>query len=129
MTDVGARFIAPDSPNVLSSVLRRYFPYVPLAVPFWNRDTYRAISRCLLAREIVDGPDLAQLRDAVLDRPGVGDAVLCASGSLALELALLACGVRIRRRSDHADFLLQRGGACRFSPAARFPCWPMWARN
>jgi perosamine synthetase len=64
------------------------------APPYWNGDTYRAILRSILSGAILDGPDLQALRVSLLDRLGGANAVLCGSGSLALELALHACGVR-----------------------------------
>jgi dTDP-4-amino-4,6-dideoxygalactose transaminase len=63
-------------------------------VPYWNRATYRGILRSFLSGSIVEGPDLGYLRSAVMERLGVEDALLCGSGSLALEIALRACGVR-----------------------------------
>ena len=70
------------------------FPIVPLAVPFWNGDTYRAIGGALLSGAIIDGPDLSALKCSLIGRLGVADAKLCGSGSLALELALRACGAQ-----------------------------------
>lgn len=71
-----------------------FFPRVPLAVPYWNSETYRKILRCFLSCAVIDGADLAQLRLQVEKNLGVADALLCGSGSLALELALSACEVR-----------------------------------
>ena len=71
------------------------YPYrVPLSVPYWNGATYRAILRSLVSGSVIAGPDLGQLRSAVMERLGAEDAIICGSGSLALEIALLACGVR-----------------------------------
>lgn len=69
------------------------FPRVPLAVPYWNGETYRAILRSLSTGSIVDGPDLYKLRTLLTEVLDVKDVVLCSSGSLALELALRACVV------------------------------------
>ena len=69
------------------------FPIVPLAVPFWNGATYRAILRTIVSGAVIDGRDLGALKSALLDQIGMADAVLCGSGRLALELALRACGV------------------------------------
>jgi dTDP-4-amino-4,6-dideoxygalactose transaminase len=66
---------------------------VPLAVPYWNEATYRGILRSFLSGSIVDGPDLGALRYAAMERLGAHDAIICGSGSLALEIALRACGV------------------------------------
>jgi dTDP-4-amino-4,6-dideoxygalactose transaminase len=77
----------------LNRCLRRSFPRVPLAVPFWNRQTYRNIQRCLIAGEVIRGADLLVLQSAIVDLLKVGDALLCGSGSLALELGLRACQV------------------------------------
>src|SRR5262245_7523715 len=65
-----------------------------MEAPYWSGDTYRAILRSILSGAILDGLDLHTLKASLLDRLGVPDAVLCGSGSLALELALHACGVR-----------------------------------
>ena len=42
----------------------------------------------------MQGRILAQLRSAVMERLGAEDAIICGSGSLALEIALRTCGVR-----------------------------------
>jgi dTDP-4-amino-4,6-dideoxygalactose transaminase len=80
----------------LASRLRRLpsiFPRVPLALPYWNGETDRAILRSLSSGSVVDGPDLNELRSLLTQTVGAADVVLCSSGSLALELALRACGV------------------------------------
>ena len=69
------------------------FPRVPLAVPYWSGATYRSIIRALLSVGVIAGPDLNRLQSWVSEMLGVEDAVLCGSGSLALEIALRACGV------------------------------------
>jgi dTDP-4-amino-4,6-dideoxygalactose transaminase len=48
---------------------------------------------CLVTGNVVDGPDLGKLRSALSETLGAADAILCGSGSLALEMALRACGV------------------------------------
>jgi dTDP-4-amino-4,6-dideoxygalactose transaminase len=48
----------------------------------------------LVSGNVIAGPDLGRLRAAVMERLGVEDAIICGSGSLALEIALRACGVR-----------------------------------
>ena len=78
------RFIFPPSS----------FPRVPLAVPYWNSETYRTIFHSLISGRVVDGPQVGALRAEIVEKLGVADALLCGSGSLALELALRACGVR-----------------------------------
>ena len=71
------------------------YPYrVPLSVPYWNGATYRAILQSLVSSRVIAGPDLGQLRSAVMERLGAEDAIICGSGSLALEIALRTCGVR-----------------------------------
>ncbi len=70
------------------------FYRVPLAVPYWNGATYQAILRSLLSGTVVEGPDRRKLRSAVIDTLGVKEAFLYGSGSLALEIALTACGAR-----------------------------------
>ena len=70
-------------------------PYhVPLARPFWDRATFRAILRCLLSGKVIVGPELAELKSRITETLGVQDAILCGSGSLALELALRSCDVK-----------------------------------
>ena len=71
------------------------YPYrVPLCLPYWNGATYRGILRSFLSGSVINGPDLTRLRSSVIQELGVEEAVLCGSGSLALEIALRACGVR-----------------------------------
>jgi len=83
------------APSFLSFILPpSSFPRVPLAVPYWNRETYQSILHCLLSGRIIDGPQIGTLRAQVVEPFGVAAAVLCGSGSLALELALSACDVR-----------------------------------
>jgi dTDP-4-amino-4,6-dideoxygalactose transaminase len=67
---------------------------VALAVPYWNAATYWAILRSVLFGKIVDGPDLSDLRALLIQELGVSNALLCNSGSLALEIALRACDLR-----------------------------------
>ena len=69
-------------------------PRVPLAVPYWNRETYQSILHCLISSCVIDGPQIGTLRSKIVGTFGVADALLCGSGSLALELALSACGIR-----------------------------------
>jgi dTDP-4-amino-4,6-dideoxygalactose transaminase len=68
--------------------------YVPLATPYWDGLTFRAILRCLFSGRAIDGPELRELRFRIMDALGVEDAILCGSGSMALELALRTCDVR-----------------------------------
>jgi dTDP-4-amino-4,6-dideoxygalactose transaminase len=67
---------------------------VPLSVPYWNGATYRGILRSFFSGRVIEGSDLGKLRSLVIERLGVEAAVLCGSGSLALEIALRVCGVR-----------------------------------
>ena len=60
-------------------------------MPFWNRETQRDILRCLVSGQVVRGTDLVALRSELLDLLRIEDAILCGSGSLALELALRTC--------------------------------------
>ncbi|HEY3304453.1 MAG TPA: DegT/DnrJ/EryC1/StrS family aminotransferase [Candidatus Binatia bacterium] len=70
------------------------YPYrVSLARPYWTGAAYRAILRALFSGRISDGPELDRLRSAILEQLGVEDAILCGSGSFALEVVLRACGV------------------------------------
>lgn len=70
------------------------FPRVPLAVPYWNHETYRNILYCLISGRVIDGVQIGNLKSQIVETLGVADALLCGSGSLALDLALRACGVR-----------------------------------
>lgn len=62
-------------------------------MPYWNGETYRSILHCLISG-VIDGPQIGALRSQIVETLGVTDVLLCGSGSLALELALRACGVR-----------------------------------
>jgi dTDP-4-amino-4,6-dideoxygalactose transaminase len=73
--------------------LTSHFYRVPLAVPYWNRATYGQILRSLCSGSIIEGAAVHDLRSQVIETLGVREAVLCGSGSLALEIALRACGV------------------------------------
>jgi dTDP-4-amino-4,6-dideoxygalactose transaminase len=73
--------------------LTSHFYRVPLAVPCWNRATYGQILRSLCSGSIVEGAAVSDLKSQVIETLGVRDVVLCGSGSLALEIALRACGV------------------------------------
>lgn len=72
----------------------RALPHVSLAVPYWNGATYRGILHSLFSGSVINGPDVSKLRAVVAEKLGAEDAVLCGSGSLALEIALRACDVR-----------------------------------
>jgi perosamine synthetase len=67
---------------------------VSLAVPYWTSDTHRKIFRALFSARVIDGQELHQLRSFIIQALHVEDAVICGSGSLALEIALRALGVR-----------------------------------
>jgi len=88
-----AGFFDSSSPNSAFRLYPSSFPRVPLAVPYWNGETYRAILRSLLLGAIVEGPDVQRLQSSLIATLGVECAVLCGSGSLALEIALRECGV------------------------------------
>ena len=85
-------FLRPSLARSVRS-MAAVFPRVPLAVPYWTGETYRAIIRSLSSGSVIDGPDLNGLRSMLSQIFGGADVVLCGSGSLALELALRACGV------------------------------------
>jgi dTDP-4-amino-4,6-dideoxygalactose transaminase len=74
--------------------LASQFYRVPLAVPYWNRGTYRRILQSFCSGSVIDGADLHHLRSLVIEGLGVKEAALCGSGSLALEITLRACDVR-----------------------------------
>jgi dTDP-4-amino-4,6-dideoxygalactose transaminase len=70
------------------------YPYrVSLAPPYWTGATYRAIARALFSGEVRKGPELDELCSLILENLGVEDAILCGSGSFALQIVLQACGV------------------------------------
>jgi perosamine synthetase len=48
----------------------------------------------VLSGQVIVGPELAELKSRISEKLGVQDAVLCGSGSLALELALRSCDVK-----------------------------------
>lgn len=72
---------------------RSLFLRVALAVPSWNGATYGAILNSLVSNAVIHGSELEALRLLLINQFGVATAVLCGSGSLALESALRACGV------------------------------------
>src|SRR4029079_9523788 len=60
----------------------------------WTRKTYREILRAISSGRIINGDALHELQVLVSKSLGVRSVLLCGSGSLALELALRACGVQ-----------------------------------
>jgi aminotransferase len=66
---------------------------VPYCVPYWNRQTYHALARCLLSGHVVEGPDVARLGAELATLFGVPSVLPCATGKTALELALRALGL------------------------------------
>ena len=60
----------------------------------WTRKTYREILRAISSGRIINGDALHELQVLVSESLGVQSVLLCGSGSLALELALRACGVQ-----------------------------------
>ena len=90
------RFGETSRAVVLHAARRRrsFFSRVPLAVPSWSGSTYGAIFKSLVSNGVIDGLEIESLRSLLIQQFGVEDAMLCGSGSLALEMALRACGVR-----------------------------------
>ena len=75
------------------TLLPRFY-HVSLARPFWTGATFRAILRCLLSGQVIAGRELTELKGCISEELGVQNAILCGSGSLALELALRSCDVK-----------------------------------
>ena len=69
-------------------------PRVPLAASTWNHRTYRTIAHAIFSGQVIEGDGLERLRSFISATLGVRSVLLCGSGSLALELALDACGVQ-----------------------------------
>jgi len=67
---------------------------VSVGMPYWQPSTYQKICRSLGAGSIVAGAEVDELRRLLLREMQSGQALLCGSGSLALELALRGCGVK-----------------------------------
>ncbi|HWP60025.1 MAG TPA: DegT/DnrJ/EryC1/StrS family aminotransferase [Candidatus Acidoferrales bacterium] len=65
----------------------------PLCVPYWNGRTYKSILRSFASGTVVAGPELCALESLLEKKFRAADTVLCGSGSLALEIALRACGI------------------------------------
>src|SRR5262249_27809241 len=107
--------------NFVSSLSYSY--RVPLSVPYWNGETYRGILRSLFSGRVIEGPDLGNLRAAVIERLCVEEAVLCGSGSLALEIALRACDV------GEGDEVIIPTFCCTsvVPPILAFVAWPVLA--
>ena len=92
--EVAGEQLLAAPPTGLSFVLSASsFPRVPLAVPFWNRATYQEIFRALFSGAVIDGTATEKLRSLICETLRIKAALLCGSGSLALELALRVCGV------------------------------------
>jgi perosamine synthetase len=71
-------------------VLPTRYPFrVAAAVPYWTGATYRAAFRSLFPQSRA----AVELRELLVRRLGVAAALLCGSGSLALEIVLAACGI------------------------------------
>ena len=62
-------------------------------MPYWNGAIYQSVLRSLCSGRVIDGADLDDLRSRLVQELAVEDALLCGSGSLALEIALRACKV------------------------------------
>jgi dTDP-4-amino-4,6-dideoxygalactose transaminase len=60
----------------------------------WTDETYREIVRVICSGQVIDGNAAEGLQSLISEALGVRNVLLCGSGSLALELALRACGVR-----------------------------------
>ena len=67
---------------------------VSLALPYWTGATHRAILRSIFSGSVIEGLDLAKLGSLIIQELSVEGAVLCGSGSCALEVVLRALGVR-----------------------------------
>lgn len=83
---VGAQHAAPSPLHI--------FPHVALAAPCWTFSTYRRALRSIATGSVIEGAELDELRSRIIRTLGVRDAVLCSSGSYALELALRWCDVK-----------------------------------
>lgn len=91
---VAGEYALGASPSGLSSIYSPLiYPRVPLAVPYWNGATYREIFRAILSGAVIDGTATEKLRSLICKTIKINNALLCGSGSLALELALRVCGV------------------------------------
>jgi dTDP-4-amino-4,6-dideoxygalactose transaminase len=62
-------------------------------VPYWNGATYARILRCLGLGSVINGGDLDELKSRISKMLGARDAILCSSGTYALELALRYCEI------------------------------------
>ena len=62
-------------------------------MPYWNGAVYQSMLDSLCSGRVIDGADLDDLRSRLVQELAVEDALLCGSGSLALEIALRACKV------------------------------------
>jgi perosamine synthetase len=71
------------------------YPYrVALARPYWTGATYRAIARSVFSGRVAVGPEVFELQSLIMKELGVEDAILCSSGSFALQIVLQTCGVK-----------------------------------
>jgi dTDP-4-amino-4,6-dideoxygalactose transaminase len=65
-----------------------------LSIPVWSQETYREIVRVICSGRVIHGSELQRLQFLIGEKLNVQSVLLCGSGSLALELALLACGIQ-----------------------------------
>ena len=62
-------------------------------MPYWNGAVYQSMLGSLCSGRVIDGADLDDLSSRLVQELAVEEAILCGSGSLALEIALRACKV------------------------------------
>jgi DegT/DnrJ/EryC1/StrS aminotransferase family len=84
----GEKHIKIEVVNLVSLFYR-----VPLAMPYWNGAVHQSVLDSFCSGCVIDGADLDDLRSRLVQELGVEDAILCGSGSLALEIALRTCKV------------------------------------
>lgn len=67
---------------------------IPVCKPFWGVEEEQAVVRVMRSGRLIQGPEVERFEQAVAQFVGVKYAIACSSGTTALHLALMACGVQ-----------------------------------
>lgn len=68
--------------------------FIPLAEPFFDEEDARAVYQALKSGRVKQGPQVRSFEDTLAKCVGVKHAVMVSSGTAALHLAYIACGIK-----------------------------------
>ena len=91
-------------------MLKKWMAYsykVPLCVPYWSRTTYWNLLKNILKGEVIHGASVNHLRRVLSDYFSVPDILLCASGRVAIGIALRALGLKVNQEVIVPSFCCQ----------------------